>query len=155
MMRRDRAHLRLLEISRVIILAGVDCPVSRSEAFESGARGYIPIASTTVELAIAIIRLVRAGGNIGAPGQPVSARDPPSGCSPQAITTYGFPPCQMEKPNKIIAHELEVSESAFLAVKNSRLQASIPTLRSGLAIGRSVLAASRLQEKGCRRASRI
>jgi pSer/pThr/pTyr-binding forkhead associated (FHA) protein len=33
----------------------------------------------------------------------------------------------MERPNKIIAHELEVSESAFLAVKNSRLQRQFHT----------------------------
>jgi hypothetical protein len=122
------AHLRrLLEISPVIILAGVDCPVSRSEAFESGARGYIPTASTTVELAIAIIRLVRAGGTYLPQGSLSLRGTHRRDAAPQVITAYQFPSCQMEKPNKIVAHELEVSESAFLGAKNSWVQRQFHT----------------------------
>jgi DNA-binding NarL/FixJ family response regulator len=110
---------RLLKIAPVIILSDFDRPESIVEAFESGARGYIPTASTSVALAIEIIRLVRAGGtfvpqsNLSLPG---TTR---GGVTLRATTICGLTPRQMEvlhrlklgKANKMIAHELGVSES--------------------------------------------
>ena len=118
---------RLLKIAPVIILSGVDCPASIAEAFESGARGYIPTASTTVELAVAIMRLVRAGGTFVLQTSLSLQGTNPRGAPPQVITTHRCTPCEMEEATKIIAHELEVSESAFLAAKNSWLQRQLPT----------------------------
>jgi DNA-binding NarL/FixJ family response regulator len=48
-------------------LCDVDCFESIAAAFESGARGYIPTANTTLELAIEIMRLVKAGGTFVPP----------------------------------------------------------------------------------------
>jgi hypothetical protein len=53
---------RLQKIAPVVILSAVDCPEAILAALEIGVRGYIPVASTSVELAIEIVRLVRAGG---------------------------------------------------------------------------------------------
>ena len=109
----------LLEIAPVIILSPVDSPESVVEAFQSGARGYIPTTTTPVELAIEIIRLVRAGGTFvppsGLPLQRTNHRD----LSPRAATNQQFTPRQMAvlnyltqgKANKIIAYELAMSES--------------------------------------------
>jgi len=52
----------LQKIAPVVILSAVDCPEAILAALEIGVRGYIPVASTSVELAIEIVRLVRAGG---------------------------------------------------------------------------------------------
>jgi DNA-binding NarL/FixJ family response regulator len=114
------AHLkRLLKIAPVIILSAVECPESIVEAFESGARGYIPMASTSVELAVEIIRLVRAGGTF-VPPSTLSLRETDwRGSAPRVITIHRLTPRQIEvldylklgKTNKIIAHELEMSES--------------------------------------------
>jgi DNA-binding NarL/FixJ family response regulator len=109
----------LLEIAPVIILSAVDCPASIFEALEIGARGYIPIASTTPELAIEIIRLVRAGGTF-VPVSSLSARKiDPQGAPSRLMTTDQLTSRQsavlhhlkLGQSNKIIAHELEMSES--------------------------------------------
>jgi DNA-binding NarL/FixJ family response regulator len=110
---------KLLQIAPVIILNAVDCPESILEAFENGARGYIPTASTTLELAIEIIRLVRAGGTFVPPSGLPPRKINRQGLTPRAITTGEFTPRQMAvlshlklgKANKIIASELEMSES--------------------------------------------
>jgi hypothetical protein len=138
----------------VVILSGVDCPASTAEAFGIGARGYIPTASTTVELAVAIMRLVRAGGTF-VPQASLSLRGTnPRGAAPQTITTHRFTPRHMEEANKIIADELEVSGARFSLLKIRGCSAN-STLRSGSAICRSLLAARRLQGKVRRRASQI
>jgi DNA-binding NarL/FixJ family response regulator len=64
---RLAAVRKVLRIAPVIILCGVDCFDSIAAAFESGARGYIPTANTTLELAIEIMRLVKAGGTFVPP----------------------------------------------------------------------------------------
>jgi DNA-binding NarL/FixJ family response regulator len=109
---------KLLQIAPVIVLCDVDCFESVSAAFESGARGYIPTVSTEVELAVEIIRLVKAGGTF-VPPTILRAR---AMCGERvtcgAITTQ-FTPRQIAvlecvkrgKTNKIIAHELKMSES--------------------------------------------
>jgi DNA-binding NarL/FixJ family response regulator len=109
----------LQKIAPVVILSAVDCPEAILAAFEIGVRGYIPIASTSVDLAIEIVRLVRAGGTF----IPQSGLFRRSNNRPEAdvrkLPTHSFTSRQIEvlnrlklgKPNKIIAHELGVSES--------------------------------------------
>jgi DNA-binding NarL/FixJ family response regulator len=109
----------LLEVSPVIILSAVDNPDSLTEAFESGARGYIPTASTPAELVVEIIRLVRAGGTF----VPLSGlhlqRITRKGSRARTATKQQFTPRQIAvlnhlaygKTNKIIAYELALSES--------------------------------------------
>jgi DNA-binding NarL/FixJ family response regulator len=108
----------LVHIAPVIILSAVDCRDSIIEAFESGAHGFIPTGSTTAKQAIEIIRLVKAGGTFV----------PASSLSPQRVGGSGLPPVitahkftsrelavlqrlSLGKANKIIAHELQMSES--------------------------------------------
>jgi DNA-binding NarL/FixJ family response regulator len=109
----------LLEIAPVIVLCDVDCIESILAAFESGARGYIPTASTAVELAVEIIHLVKAGGTFVPPSILGARAMSGEGATPGAITTQQFTPRQLAvverlklgKTNKIIAHELKMSES--------------------------------------------
>jgi DNA-binding NarL/FixJ family response regulator len=110
---------KLLEVAPVIVLSAAEDLELIMEAFESGARGYIPTASTPAELVVEIIRLVRAGGTFV----------PPSGLRLQKIarkrlvagtaTEQQFTPRQIAvlnhltqgKANKTIAYELAMSES--------------------------------------------
>jgi DNA-binding NarL/FixJ family response regulator len=110
---------KLLELAPLIILSAADNAESLIEAFESGARGYIPTVSTPVELVVEIIRLVKAGGTFV----------PPSGLGLQRMTRKGLPTRTARgqqfsarqiavlnllthgKTNKIIAYELAISES--------------------------------------------
>jgi DNA-binding NarL/FixJ family response regulator len=110
---------KVLEIAPVIILCDVDCLDSIIAAFESGVRGYIPTASTTLELTIEIMRLVRAGGTFVPPSSLSLRRITKQGQTAQAIPTHQFTPRQIAvlehlklgKSNKMIAHELEMSAS--------------------------------------------
>src|SRR5205807_2037350 len=89
------------------------------EAFENGARGYIPTASTSLDLAIEIIRLVRAGGTFVPPSGLSLQKINRKGLTPRAVTNQEFTPRQMDvlghltqgKANKAIAHALAMSES--------------------------------------------
>jgi DNA-binding NarL/FixJ family response regulator len=110
---------KLLELAPLIILSATDNAESLIEAFESGARGYIPTVSTPPELVVEIIRLVKAGGTFV----------PPSGLRVQRMTRKGLPTRTARgqqftarqiavlnllthgKTNKIIAYELAISES--------------------------------------------
>jgi DNA-binding NarL/FixJ family response regulator len=109
---------KLSQIAPVIVLCDVDCFESVSAAFASGARGYIPTASTAVELAVEIIRLVKAGGTF-VPASILRIRVMSGeGATSGAIATQ-FTPRQLAvleriklgKTNKAIAHELKMSES--------------------------------------------
>lgn len=110
---------RLLAIAPVIILSDLDTPESAFKALESGARGYVPTASTTLELAVEIIRLVRAGGTFVPASSLSLARINRQAVTTGVITTQQFTPRQMAvlerlkegKANKTIAHELKMSES--------------------------------------------
>jgi DNA-binding NarL/FixJ family response regulator len=110
---------KLLKLAPLIILSAADNAESLIEAFESGARGYIPTLSTPAELVVEIIRLVKAGGTFV----------PPSGLRLQRMTRKGLPTSTARgqqftarqiavlnllthgKTNKIIAYELAISES--------------------------------------------
>jgi DNA-binding NarL/FixJ family response regulator len=106
---------KLLQIAPVIVLCDVDSLESIVAAFESGARGYIPTASTAVELVVEIIHLVKAGGTF-VPPSVLSERG--EGATPRAVTAEQLTSRQLEvlehlklgKTNKIIAHELKMSE---------------------------------------------
>ena len=109
----------LLEIAPVIILSAVDSPKSIIEALDNGVRGYIPTASTSLELAIEIIRLVRAGGTFVPPNS-LRPRRINEEVVTSGMTQNGqFTTRQMAvlnqlklgKANKTIAYELAMSES--------------------------------------------
>jgi DNA-binding NarL/FixJ family response regulator len=110
---------KLLDLVPVIILSDIDCPDSLIEVFENGARGFIPTANTTLEQLIEIIGLVKVGG-IFVPLSSLSLRRTKT----QDVTARGGPSNQftrselaildrlkLGKANKLIAHELGVSES--------------------------------------------
>jgi DNA-binding NarL/FixJ family response regulator len=109
----------VLPMAPVIILCDVDSFDLIRAAFDGGVRGYIPTASTTLEVAIEIMCLVKAGGTFM----------PPSSLSPQRLklpetrspsATRRFTPRQMEvldclklgQTNKNIAFGLKMSESS-------------------------------------------
>ena len=101
----------------VVVLADGESADRILEALERGARGYIP-SSVSLEVAVKATLLVWAGGTfvpasslIGLPGSTEGAR--------MAAGAGGFTPRQLAvlrhlrqgKANKIIAHELQMSES--------------------------------------------
>jgi len=110
---------RLLEIAPVVVLCGADSIESILAAFEIGARGYIPTASTTLKLAVEIMHLVKAGGTFVPPSSLPERKGSRQGTTRSATTTLQFTERQLAvlvrlkrgKTNKIIAHELTMSES--------------------------------------------
>ncbi len=110
---------KLLNIVPVIILSDLDCPNSLIDMFESGVRGFISTADTTLEQLIEIISLVKVGG-IFVPLSSLSLRKTKGqGAAAQGGSSTQFTPTELAvldrlklgKANKIIAHELGVSES--------------------------------------------
>ena len=109
---------KLLNIVPVIILSDLDCPDSLIEIFQDGARGFIPTAHTTLEQLIEIIGLVKAGG-IFVPLSSLSLRRTKAQGVTVRRASNQFTPTELAvldrlklgKANKIIAHELGVSES--------------------------------------------
>jgi DNA-binding NarL/FixJ family response regulator len=109
---------KLLEIGPVIVLCDVDCIESITAAFDNGARGYIPTATTSLDLAVEIIHLVRAGGTFvplsSLPGRTSARQGGSTAVSVQPFTARQkavLDRIKLGKTNKIIAHELEMSES--------------------------------------------
>jgi DNA-binding NarL/FixJ family response regulator len=112
---------KVLNLAPVVVLSDVESPEAILDAFESGARGYIPTTDTTLGLALEIVRLVRAGGTFVPPSslalRRASRRDSPAPVAP--VTAEPFTPRQMAvlrhvklgKANKTIARELDMSES--------------------------------------------
>jgi DNA-binding NarL/FixJ family response regulator len=108
---------KLLDIVPVIILSDINNPDISIEMFEHGARGVIPTANTTLEQVIEIIGLVKVGG-VFVPLSSLSLQK----SKQQSVTSRPadqFTPGELAildrlklgKANKIIAHELGVSES--------------------------------------------
>jgi DNA-binding NarL/FixJ family response regulator len=110
---------RLLQIVPVIILSDVDFSNSIIEMFESGARGFISTDNTTLEQIIEIIGFVKDGGIFVPPSSLFLRRMKGRPVTAGANTSHEFTPSEMAvldrlklgKANKIIAHELGVSES--------------------------------------------
>lgn len=111
------ARLRQSFAAPVVVLADGESADRILEALERGARGYIP-SSVSLEVAVKATLLVWAGGTfvpasslIGLPHAGEGAR--------AALGAGGFTPRQLAvlhrlrqgKANKIIAHELQMSES--------------------------------------------
>jgi DNA-binding NarL/FixJ family response regulator len=101
----------------VIILSDMDSAPSILAALASGARGYIPTASTSVAIAVEVIRLVKAGGTFVPPSSLEMMSHPP--LPPELALEEPLTSRQMAvlqhlaqgKSNKVIAYELEMSES--------------------------------------------
>lgn len=127
----------------IVVLSANEDPRTMQAAFEAGALGYIPKA-TSAEVTLQAIRLVMAGG-IYTP--PEMMRGPSSGTGAAALRS--LTPSQMRvmkaivegKSNKVIAHELGLSEATVkahltaifktLGVIN-RLQAARAAVREGI-----------------------
>jgi DNA-binding NarL/FixJ family response regulator len=117
---RNAQTKRLVEVAPVIVLCGADCIDSVLAAFEVGVRGYISTASTSLRLVVEIMHLVKAGGTFVPPSslsaprfsrRQGTARDAPT---PQQFTERQLKVIgrlKLGKTNKIIAHELKMSES--------------------------------------------
>lgn len=111
---------KLLNIVPVIILSDIENNSDTLiEMFESGARGFIPTVNTTFEQVVEIIRFVKVGG-IFAPISILSLRRTKSqSATARPVSNDQFTPSELAildrlklgKANKIIAHELRVSES--------------------------------------------
>jgi DNA-binding NarL/FixJ family response regulator len=110
---------KLLTSAPVIVLSDTDRSESIIEVLETGARGFITTADTTLEQIIEIIGFVRAGG-IFVPSSSLAPRNTSGqGLRSRAVTGRLFTPTETAildrlksgKANKIIAHELGVSES--------------------------------------------
>jgi DNA-binding NarL/FixJ family response regulator len=109
----------LLNLVPVIILSDVDNPDTLIDLFESGARGFVPTADATVDQVIEIIDLVTVGGIFvplsGLCLQRTTSRNITAGTvSNNQFTTSELAildRLKLGKANKVIAHELRVSES--------------------------------------------
>ena len=85
------------------------------EEFKKGLRGYILSETTTLEVAIGILRLIRAGGSF----VPFGALQASDVADAPRRAGYQFTPREKSiiallkrgRANKIIAHELQISES--------------------------------------------
>lgn len=105
--------------SSIIILSPVDNLSLALKAFEAGARAFIPTTVTTIEMVVEIIHLVRVGGMFLPPSSMCLKRIMSEDASQKRILNQMFTPRELAvldklrrgKPNKIIAHELMLSQS--------------------------------------------
>lgn len=115
----DRLLPEVLKAAPVIILSPTEDPEWVSEALREGARGYVPTTSTSFNLTIEIIRLVLAGGTFVPPSslstRPADslrgsgAKIGRSHFTARELAVLGH--LKLGSPNKIIAHQLNLSES--------------------------------------------
>jgi DNA-binding NarL/FixJ family response regulator len=102
----------------IVILSDLDRADCVQEALQRGARGYIPTTSTTLDVAAEVIRLVRVGGTFMPATSATAETNGRNGGSKSGLEGQ-FTPRQIAvlnhlrqgKANKIIAHELQMSES--------------------------------------------
>lgn len=107
-----------MEPTPVVVVSEVDDFDTMLEALTAGARGYIPTASTSLEVTIEVMRLVRAGGTFApvntsamkARSQrvPAAASFPADRFTPRQLAVLDH--LKQGKANKAIAHELAMSE---------------------------------------------
>jgi DNA-binding NarL/FixJ family response regulator len=102
-----------------IIVSDIDSSSTMMQAFAAGARGYLPSTSTSLQVAVEVMRVVRAGGQF-APINAALMMQARSHVDAQlASTASQFTDRQravLERlvrgdANKVIAHELGMSES--------------------------------------------
>jgi DNA-binding NarL/FixJ family response regulator len=131
---------KLTAVAPVIMLSKGDSGNMIRAAFTWGVRGYIPTVSTTLELAIEIMYLVKSGGEyVPSSGLSPGRIKPEKSANPTA--KQQFTPRQMAvierlklgKPNKIIAYELGVSESSVKAHIRNIMQKMNATNRTEVA----------------------
>ncbi|HVH74581.1 MAG TPA: response regulator transcription factor [Stellaceae bacterium] len=106
----------------LILLSSVESPEKIVQILKNGARGYIPVESTTLELMLKIFELVEAGGTfIPEISLTLSAASPTIAAilsSGDAFTVREkavLAQLKCGKPNKVIAHELSMSVSTVKA----------------------------------------
>lgn len=107
----------LTGLGPVVVLGESERPELISAAFANGARGYIPVSSTSAGLAIKIIRLVNEGGTFvplsSLPSPDAHRTGRPGGTIPP-LTPREKAVLQLlkqGKANKVIAHQLSLSET--------------------------------------------
>jgi DNA-binding NarL/FixJ family response regulator len=141
---------RLKKIAPLVVLCTFTSPEVIFDAFEAGVTGYIPAATTSIKLAIEIIRLVRAGGTFVPQSALLSLEPDRRGANTPSITVHGLTPRQMEvldrlrlgKANKIIAYELGVSESTIKVEIHNIMKKMSATNRTEVACRATALAPS-------------
>lgn len=110
---------KLLNLAPVVILSDIESPDCLIEMFESGARGFIPTDNTTLEQIIEIIGLVKVGGVFVPLSSLALQKTKRQGITTTPVSNNQFTHSELAvldrlklgKANKIIAHELGVSES--------------------------------------------
>lgn len=115
---RDAELYNLMEKYAVVIMGSHDEPGTIRRAFAQGARGFIPTESASIDTALQIIRLVKAGGIF----VPLSGR--PQRSNSRAVEAPSIPVSrftareqaildllQRGESNKRIAYYLKMSES--------------------------------------------
>jgi DNA-binding NarL/FixJ family response regulator len=114
---------KLMHLSPTIILSTVDNANLALRAFKAGARGFVPTTETTIEMVVEIIRLVSVGGMFVPPSslclrQKIGEHAPPMPIAAEMFTSKELAvldKLRLGKPNKIIAHELMMSQSTVKA----------------------------------------
>ena len=147
--RRDLVAIReACTDAKTIIVSNVERADQIVEALESGAKGYIPM-SLPLDVAIEAIHLVRAGGTFVPAGALLASRNADQGTSANlGGPDFGlFTERQIEvikairlgKPNKIIAHELNMGECTvkvhirnIMRRLNARNRTEVAYLTNGL-----------------------
>jgi len=110
--------LELAKRAPTIVLSSSSARDFILEIFKKGGRGFIPTESTTLELALGILRLIRAGGSfVPLDVLPLGATDMMSAGRQLAAAKFTtreesvITLLKLGTSNKIIAYELKLSES--------------------------------------------
>lgn len=117
--RFDQSLMSLMKEVPLIILGTKERVETIIEAFENGARGYVPMRTATVGLMIEIIRFVKAGGTFvpecSLPSRVVNSigQKPPGNDFPCFTPRERAVLSRLKRgnANKVVAYELGISES--------------------------------------------